>query len=331
MSPIKNCDIVIIGSGPAGLSAGVYAASEGLQATLVEREPQMGGQAGTSSNIENYLGFPKGISGSKLTKQAVSQVKKFGATIIRGKVVSIGVSNTERYVQFADGRIIGCQSVVVATGVSYRKLEVPGINSFGVFYGANPSEVTRWAGKTVLIVGGANSAGQAAVNMAKHAGHVVLLTRSPLVKGMSAYLIREIAAFANIEVIEGELDGVESHESMLKVKLKSSAELNVGAMFVFIGAEPRTQWLPVVQDKHGYVLTGQDLKRIMPEGFPQETGHGGRDPLPMETSIPGVFAVGDVRAGSLKRVASAVGEGAAAIVEVHQYLKLVRRDQEVSG
>lgn len=314
MKVSTSCDLVIIGAGPAGLSAAVYASSEGLHTTIIEQEVGMGGQASSSSNIENYLGFPKGVSGADLMRRAVLQVRKFGARIEHGKVTSLGVDGIERYVAFSDGRVIGCKAVVLALGIAYRTMNIPGISTFGVFFGMNPLQIGHWAGEDVAIVGGANSAGQAAVKLASVCRKVTILSRSPLLKSMSAYLLKEIAAHPTIEVKEGvELEEIRAGGNGLMAVFKGDTSAYLySALFIMIGGVPQSAWCPVEKDAKGFILTGKDVK-VEPIT---------RNLLPLETSIPGVFAVGDVRANSLKRVASAVGEGAAAVVEVHQYLAL---------
>lgn len=300
-----SCDLLVIGGGPAGLAASVYAASEGLRTTIIERSA-LGGQASTSSKIANYLGFPSGVSGADLAKRAVRQAKQFGVNCINDAVVGMAPDGAFRLVQRASGVVTRCKACLITTGVRYRTLSVPGIQTFGVFYGANPHEAPSYAGKRVVIVGGANSAGQSAVCFAAHAADVVVLSRSPLVKSMSKYLIDEITAQPNIRVLEGaELAEVVSSadDPRKHVLLKDGRDItNVSGVFIFIGAEPATDWMPVAKDSRGFILTGE----------------AGR--LPFETSLPGVFAAGDVRSKSIKRVATAVGEGAAALSHIHTYL-----------
>lgn len=311
-----NCDIVIIGSGPAGLAAAVYAASEGLRVTVIERQRSLGGQAATSSRIVNYIGFPKGISGEQLTKRAVAQAKSFGVTFISGEVVAIGADGGTRFVQLADGHVIACRTAIVAAGVQWRQLDTPGAaGTFGVFYGANPHEAAKWTGKTVVVVGGANSAGQATVNFAKLGVNVIVVARSPLTKSMSKYLCDDIRAAKNVTVREGvEATKFVNVGAQVEVTLSAGDAVTVDGVFVFIGAEPKTSWLPVAKDNHGFVLTGANIAATDRQHF------GERQPLAMETSLAGVFAIGDVRSGSIKRVAAAGGEGAAAVSEVHAYL-----------
>lgn len=322
--PPSKCDLVIVGGGPAGIAAGIYAASEGLNVSLIEVARTLGGQAGTSSLIVNYLGFPDGISGKQLAARSTRQLKKLGANVIPGRVTAIGTDGVARYIQMDSGHIVSCKTTLIACGVQWRHLDVPGIAGYGVFYGSNPSEVDQWSGKVVAIIGGANSAGQAAVHFAKHgAEQVIVLSRSPLEKSMFAYLIHELKARGNVEIVEGaEVDAVKRKNSKLTLStFVASRYIEVDAVFIFIGAEPQTEWLDVVKDTRGFILTGQELKKVMPDGFE------GRDPLPMETSVQGIFAARDVRSGSLKRVSAATGEGAAAVAEIHQYLGMLKEGQ----
>jgi thioredoxin reductase (NADPH) len=323
-------DLVVVGGGPAGLGAAVYAASEGLRTVIVERRAT-GGQAGQSSRIENYLGFPDGVSGAQLTDRARRQALKFGAELLStSEVVSLEVAGSARVLTFGDGTSIGAHAAVLATGVTYRRLEAEGIADFhgrGVFYGSASTEAPSCTGEDVYIVGGANSAGQAAVHFSRYAGRVHLVVRSPdLRRSMSQYLISQIEAIDAIEVhpcteiVAG--DGTEHLEHLTLRDLNSGRTRVVPTswVFIFIGAEPGTDWLDgvVARDKRGFVLTGLDLvadgKR--PPGWTLP-----RDPYHLESSVPGVFAAGDVRADSMKRVASAVGEGAMAVSLVHRYLE----------
>lgn len=312
----KECDVVIIGGGPAGLASAVYAASEGLRTTLVERG-QLGGQAAGSSRIVNYLGFPDGLSGGQLMARAELQARRAGATIFQAEVDGLGVEDGWRYLQFTTGQTITCRAVLIAMGVRWRRLTTPGsATTFGVFYGSNPDEVRRWKGKTVAIIGGANSAGQAASAFAKAGANVILLARSPLSYGMSLYLEREILKRPNVRVMEG-VEVTQFSNQGRKVVLELAGEpLVVDGCFVFIGAEPSTYWLPIQKDKD-FVVTGVDVTT-----GPYTYGYKDRSPLGLETSCAGVFCAGDVRKGSTKRVGAAVGEGAAAIAEIHQYLSL---------
>jgi thioredoxin reductase (NADPH) len=322
-------DLIVIGGGPAGLGSAVYGASEGLRTVLVERQAT-GGQAGQSSRIENYLGFPDGVSGAQLTDRARRQAAKFGAEVLTARdVVALEVRGSARVVRFGDGSEIAAHAVVLATGVAYRSLDAPGVAELtgrGVFYGSAATEAPGCRGEDVYIVGGANSAGQAAVFFSRHAATVTLVVRGPsLEASMSSYLIKQIEAIDNIsvrtrcEVVEAAGDG---HLQTLRLCDRESGttdSVKAGSMFVFIGAAPRTDWLDgvVQRDQRGFVRTGPDLvvDGQRPPGWPLD-----RDPYHLETSVPGVFVAGDVRADSVKRVASAVGEGAMAVTLVHRYL-----------
>jgi thioredoxin reductase (NADPH) len=323
-------DVVIVGGGPAGLGAAVYAASEGLRTVLVERQAT-GGQAGQSSRIENYLGFPDGVTGAQLTDRARRQAHKFGAEILTTRdVVGLDVRASSRAVRFADGGEVVAHAVLLATGISYRKLDVPRADALtgrGVFYGSAATEAPACSGQDVYIVGAANSAAQAAVFLSQHAGSVTLLVRADgLERSMSYYLIRQIAETPNIdvrlttEVIEVHGDDHLEELTLCDTRAGTRETVRAGYLFVFIGAEPRTEWLDgvVTRDAKGFVLTGPDLLRDgqRPRGWSLE-----RDPYYLEASAPGVFAAGDVRANSIKRVASAVGEGAMAIQLLHTYLE----------
>lgn len=325
-------DLAVVGAGPGGLGAAVYGGSEGLRTVLVESRAT-GGQAGTSSRIENYLGFPDGVSGSQLTERARRQAVKFGAEVLTTRTVTdIEVRGGTRVLRFDDETEVAAHAVVLATGVSYRTLDCPGLDEHGgqgVFYGAAATEAPSCADQDVYVVGGANSAGQAAMNFARFAKRVVMLVRgATLEASMSHYLIEQIAAVGHIEVrTRVEVAAAEGDGHLERIVLRdraSGAEETVETqwLFVFIGAAPRTEWLAgtVERDDRGFVLTGPDLQR---------RGHGSRppgwdpdrDPFHLETSLPGVFAVGDVRAESVKRVASAVGEGAMAVSLVHRWLE----------
>ena len=322
-------DVVIVGGGPAGLAAGVYGASEGLKSVIVEREAP-GGQAGLSSLIENYLGFPAGVSGSDLTRRAVTQARRFGAEILAPQeAVRVRAEGNYKVVTLADQSELSCQALLIATGVQWRKLGVPGmdrLNSAGVYYGASAIEAASCAGETVYLVGGANSAGQAAMNFSRYAREVVMLVRGESLSiTMSKYLIDDIAKTPNIRV-ECRREVVEAHGvDHLEAISISCAEtgtverVEAVALFVFIGAEPRTEWLDgfIERDARGFILTGDALIR---DGKAPKTWTSEHPPGLLETSRPGVFAVGDVRCGSVKRVASGVGEGSIAIQLVHQYL-----------
>jgi thioredoxin reductase (NADPH) len=322
-------DVVIVGGGPAGLGAAVSAASEGLRTVLVERRAT-GGQAGQSSRIENYLGFPDGVSGVQLTNRARRQAQKFGAEILTTRdAVGLHVRPASRAIRFDDGGQVVAHAVLLATGISYRRLDVPGADALmgrGVFYGAAVTEAPACAGDEVYIVGGANSAGQAAVHLARYARRVTMLVRAAgLESSMSHYLVRQIAEIPNIDVrphteVIG-LDGTDHLEGLtLCNRDRGTTEtVRAGYLFVFIGAAPRTEWLDgvVARDSRGFVLTGPDLVGgRRPSGWRLD-----RDPYFLEGSVPGVFAAGDVRANSVKRVASAVGEGAMAIQLIHSYLE----------
>jgi thioredoxin reductase (NADPH) len=323
-------DVTVIGAGPAGLAAAVYGASEGLSTVVVEPEA-IGGQAGTSSLIRNYLGFPSGVSGGDLAVRAYTQAWNFGAEYVYGNpATSLRPEGPELVVTVADGTEVWSRAVVVASGMAYRRLGIPALDALtgaGVFYGAAASEAKAVQGSEVFVVGGANSAGQAAVYLAKYAAQVTLLVRGrSLADSMSEYLIREIDTAPNIAVrcrvaVTGGA-GQNRLESLTLTDLESSTAETVGAgaLFVLIGAEPRTQWLPdtVRRDQSGFVLTGADL---LDDGRPPVDWPLRRLPMFLESSVPGVFAVGDVRYGSVKRVASAVGEGSNAIRLVHDYLR----------
>jgi thioredoxin reductase (NADPH) len=324
----KFYDLAVIGGGPAGLGAAVYGASEGLRTVLVERTAT-GGQAGQSSRIENYLGFPDGVSGAQLTERARRQATKFGAELITTRdVVGLDVNGSARTVRFADGDTVDAHTVILATGVSYRQLATPGLETLigrGVFYGSALTEAASCAEQDVYIVGGANSAGQAAVYLARAARSVTIIVRAPsLDHSMSYYLVRQLASVPNIrvrtctEVVDGK--GDDHLESLtLRDNVTGTTEtIDAQWLFVFIGAAPRTEWLDgvVVRDERGYVLAGPDLGARMPPGWTLD-----RAPYHLETSIPGVFVAGDARAESAKRVASAVGEGAMAVMLVHRYLE----------
>jgi thioredoxin reductase (NADPH) len=323
-------DVVVIGGGPAGLGAAVYGASEGLRTVLVERTAT-GGQAGQSSRIENYLGFPDGVSGAQLTERARRQATRFGAEVLTTRnVVSLDINGSARTVRFADGGTIDAHTVILATGVSYRQLGAPGLDEMtgrGVYYGSTLTEAAACMGQDVYIVGGANSAGQAAVYLAQHAKSVTILCRgSALERSMSYYLIQQIRATGNItarictEVIAAE--GSDHLESLTLRDTSTGATETVSAqwLFLFIGAAPLTDWLDgvVVRDERGFVLAGPDLASCgrRPPGWDLD-----RLPYHLETSVPGVFVAGDARAESAKRVASAVGEGAMAVMLVHRYLE----------
>ena len=324
-------DLVIIGAGPAGLGAAVYGASEGLSTLLVEREAT-GGQAGQSSRIENYLGFPDGVSGSALTDRARRQAVRFGAEVTTASdVAEVASRGSARVVRFADDREVAAHAVILATGVSYNRLPVPGEERFtgnGFYYGAAAVEAQNCQDQDVIIVGGANSAGQAAVFFARTCRSVRLVVRGPgLEASMSRYLIEQLDALDNVTVeARTEVCALSgAGERLERVTLRrndtdTSTEVETGWVFVFIGASPHTAWLDgtIACDGKGFVLTGPDL---LVDGHPPEGWPLDRDPYHLETSVPGVFAAGDVRADSVKRVASAVGEGAMAVTLVHRYLE----------
>ena len=332
---LEMYELAVIGGGPAGLAAAVYGASEGLKTVLIE-ETTTGGQAGRSSRIENYLGFPTGVSGAELTTSARRQAERFGAEVITTRKavrLQAGDSGTARTIEFEDGSSVGAQAVILATGVDYRQLQVTGcwddpdnpacnFVGRGVFYGASVSEASECKGEDVYIVGGANSAGQAAMFMSRTAKSVTLLVRGPsLEASMSYYLIRQIEKNDNItvrtctEVVD--TLGEDDHLTGLVLFDKQSGAketVECDRLCCFIGAEPRTDWLDVVaKDDHGFILSGPDLKDV--SGWTLD-----RPPHHLETSVPGVFVAGDVRAESAKRVAAAVGEGSMAVMLVHRYL-----------
>ncbi len=322
-------DVVVVGAGPAGLAAGVYGASEGLR-TLVIEPDAVGGQAGSSSKIENYLGFPQGISGDELSKRGYIQAQRLGAEFLTQRVTGIGIDNQYRTIKLEDGSEVSCSVVLVATGVSWCKLNVPGADGLvgaGVYYGAGQSETMACRNEEIFIVGGANSAGQAAMNFSKYACKVTMLVRgNGLEASMSKYLIDQIRATPNITVETGtqitRFCGLE-HLQGIELSTPSGIETRPAtSVFIFIGAAPKTEWLPreICRDERGYVLSGPDLKRTGIDRVSSRQGGPDRDPYLLETSVPGVFVAGDVRHGSVKRAASAVGEGSIAIQFVHQYL-----------
>jgi thioredoxin reductase (NADPH) len=318
----------VVGGGPGGLAAGVYGASEGLGTAIVEREAP-GGQAGQSSRIENYLGFPVGLSGADLARRAVTQARRFGVEIISPReVIGIERADPNRIVRLSDGSTLVAGAVILAGGVSYRFLDAPGASEMtgrGLYYGAAMTEALNCAGDHVIVVGGANSAGQAAVHFAKYAERVSILVRDPLglEKAMSSYLVDQIAAIDNIEVRAGaEIVRVQGGDELERVEIRDRGtgaieEVATRHVFVFIGAVPDTAWLDgvVARDERGFVLTGPDVggRVALADGTD-------RDRFLTETSLPGVFAVGDVRSGSVKRVAAAVGEGSVTVAFVHQHL-----------
>ncbi len=319
-------DMVVVGAGPAGLAAAVYGASEGLRTLVIEPEAP-GGQAGSSSRIENYLGFPSGITGEDLGRRAHIQASRFGAEFLSQRATGLRIEGQYRFVQLADGREVASHVVLLAPGVQYRKLEIEGagrLTGRGIYYGAALVEAVSCKDEEVYVVGGANSAGQAALHFAKFACKVTMLVRGEgLAATMSKYLIDEIERTSNI-VLESKTQVVEAfgEERLEALRLSGpSGEQRVPAssLFVFIGAAPGTEWLPasILRDEKGFLLAGPDLRH---EGKLPESWREARDPFLLESSVPGVFVAGDVRHGSVKRVASAVGEGSIAVQFAHQYL-----------
>ncbi|HEX5833583.1 MAG TPA: FAD-dependent oxidoreductase, partial [Pyrinomonadaceae bacterium] len=324
-------DLAIVGGGPAGLAAAVYGASEGLRTVMVEREAP-GGQAGMSSRIENYLGFPSGLSGGDLARRAVVQAKRFGVEILSAEATAVKLEGPYRLLQLADGETLSCHALLVATGVEWRKLNAPGIERLtgaGIYYGAAMTEALNCKDEDVFVVGGANSAGQAAMYFSKYARRVVMLVRgSSLSASMSQYLIDQLKQTPNIQ-IEYNTRVVEAHGNdhleAVSIHCATTDEANevpANALFIMIGAAPNTSWLAdvVERDELGFILSGSDLIR---EGKRPQGWQLDRDPGLLETSVPGIFVVGDVRHGSVKRVASGVGEGSVAVSFVHQYLSKV--------
>jgi thioredoxin reductase (NADPH) len=324
-------DLIVVGAGPAGLAAAVYGASEGVKTLLIDKETP-GGQAGTSSRIENYLGFPKGLSGGDLARRATAQASRLGAEILTAQeVVGIGLKNPYRKVTLANGSELVCRAAIIATGVSVRRLDVPGVEKVtgaGVYYGAALTEAASYKGEHVYIVGGANSAGQGAIFLSQFADQVSMLVRSSLAKSMSRYLIEQIEGCNNIDVQLGtevsEVHG-ENRLEAITIRDRETGETRkekTPAIFAFIGASPHTEMLGelVTLSDMGFVLTGPDLylNGSRPAGWKLK-----REPYLMETSVPGVFAAGDVRHGVIRRVASAVGQGSTTISFVHEYLKTV--------
>jgi thioredoxin reductase (NADPH) len=325
-------DLAIVGGGPAGLAAAVYGASEGLHTVMIEREAP-GGQAGMSSRIENYLGFPMGLSGGDLARRAVVQAQRFGVEILAPQeAVGVRTEGSYRFIKLADGNEISCHALMIATGVQWRRLDAPGIDKLqgaGVYYGGGATEALSCKGELVYVIGGANSAGQAAMNFAKYAERVVIVVRgSSLSSTMSQYLIDQVKETPNIQIWPNasvsEAHG-ETHLEEISFLCSDTNKIErvpASSMFIFIGALPRTDWLTdlVERDDRGFILTGPDLIREgqHPKGWALE-----RDPFLLETNVPGLFAVGDVRHGSVKRVASGVGEGSVAVQFIHQYLSKV--------
>jgi thioredoxin reductase (NADPH) len=325
-------DLIIVGGGPAGLANAVYGASEGLRTLLVEHHAP-GGQAGTSSRIENYLGFPTGVSGADLAQRATAQARRFGAEILTGQeVTAIVRKDPYRTVRCADGSEVTAYAVLLATGMSVRTLDVPGVDPLvgaGVYYGAAMTEAATYRGHDISVVGGANSAGQGALFFSRYARRVTMIVRAQrLEASMSQYLVDRIAATSNIDLLSrSEVsavkgDGRLQHIVVRKVDSPEERVLDASAMFIFIGAAPRSEMAAslVARDEKGFILTGPDIPRN--GRWLQEWGLE-RDPFLFETSVPGVFAAGDVRAGANRRVAAAVGEGSAAIYTIHRYLETV--------
>jgi thioredoxin reductase (NADPH) len=337
-------DLVIVGGGPAGLAAAVYGASEGLRTVMIERQAP-GGQAGSSSRIENYLGFPVGLSGTDLARRGVAQATRFGVEILTPQEVTrLRVDGPYRYVTMSDGSEVSCHALLITTGVSYRKLQVPGIDHLegaGVYYGSAMTEALDCQGDEVYVVGGANSAGQAAIHLARYARKVTILVRGPsLAQSMSQYLIDQIGETKNIvvrpctQVVE--VSGEASLESITIADSRTNAvddrllgddrlpvkTVPAKGLFIFIGALPYTDWVAGVleRDAYGFIQSGPNLMR---DGKPPKGWDLPRDPFLLETSVPGVFVAGDVRSGSVKRVASAVGEGSIAVMFIHQHLSKV--------
>ena len=323
-------DLVIMGGGPAGLAGAVYGASEGLRVVLIEKEAP-GGQAGTSSRIENYLGFPSGISGGDLSRRAVAQATRLGAELITGvEVVAVRLEDTVKIVTLSDGTELRCHALLITTGMTVRKLGVPGYEKYegaGVYYGAAPSEAATYAGGHVYVIGGANSAGQAAMMFSRHVNQVTMIVRSDsLGAKMSQYLVDQIGSTPNIEVLTNtQVTEVGGSHVVEKIGLRNLAtgeesQRPAQAIFIFVGAVPHSACVAnlVAVDDHGFILSGDD---IFVDGKRPQTWTVERSPHLMETSIPGIFAAGDVRAGVVRRVASAVGQGSIAISMVHKYLE----------
>lgn len=324
-------DLIIVGAGPAGLTAAVYGASEGLKTLVIEREAA-GGQAGMSARIENFIGFPQGISGTDLTRRAITQAKRLGAEILTQEVCSLRVDGTYRYVTLKDGSELSCKALLLATGVAVRELDIPGINRLigvSVYYGAATSEAAHYQGKKVYVIGGANSAGQGAMFLSRFASEVVLVYRDKsLEKSMSTYLIDQIKQTDNIITLAStELTAVEGTKKLESITLKNresgeSVSAEAGAVFIFIGAVPSTEITGdlIQKDEDHFIFTGPDL---FLDGNRPKNWALQRNPFVLETNVPGIFAAGDVRHGAIRRVASAVGQGAVAVELIHKYLETV--------
>nr|NIP22890.1 FAD-dependent oxidoreductase [Phycisphaerae bacterium]NIW46358.1 FAD-dependent oxidoreductase [Gammaproteobacteria bacterium]NIW97268.1 FAD-dependent oxidoreductase [Phycisphaerae bacterium]NIX26705.1 FAD-dependent oxidoreductase [Phycisphaerae bacterium] len=325
-------DLIIVGAGPAGLAAAVYGASEGLHTLVIEQQAP-GGQAGMSSRIENYLGFPGGLSGSELARRAVTQARRFGVEILTAqKAAELIADGPSRTVKLADGKEVACRALLIATGVSYRQIQAKGIEKLtgaGVYYGYAMNQGESLKGQDIFIAGGANSAGQAAMYFSGFAKTVTILVRGEsLSSSMSKYLIDQISATDNIQVwTKKEVKETIGTDRLEKLVLwcshsQTTKTVEASALFVFIGAQPRTEWLEdlVARDEHGFILSGPDIPR-----HSKILANSSQDRLPflLETSLPGVFAAGDARHGSVKRVASAVGEGSMAVMYIHRYLSSV--------
>jgi thioredoxin reductase (NADPH) len=324
-------DLVAVGAGPAGLAAAVYGASEGLRTILLDRHSP-GGQAGSSSRIENYLGFPAGVSGSELTRRALAQAQRLGSEFLAPlEVTGVTVDGGYKHLALSDGRELITRTMLVGTGMAYREHSAPGVaehTGAGVYYGAATTEAPAFRGRRVVVIGGGNSAGQGAMHLARYAEQVqIVVRREGLQDTMSRYLIDQIGKTPNVRVRpRTELAGVDGEGHVERVTLRSLDDgscrtEDADAVFVFIGTRPRTDWLPadVLRDAKGFVLTGRDL--MAAEAYPRIWKEK-REPLPLETSVPGIFAAGDVRAGAMNRVASAVGEGSMVVRLAHEYLAL---------
>ena len=320
-----ECDLLIVGTGPAGMAAAVNAASEGLHVIVLDRSGEVGGQARSSSRIENYLGFPSGLSGEQLATAAEEQARRFGADIHTGaEVIDVRPTEDGRHqVMCASGHVYLCRTILVASGVTYRRLDAPGVDELtgrGVFYGVSPSQAEDYRGQRVFVVGGANSAGQAALHLAQHGATVDILTRSPLTRAMSQYLIDRIEAHGRITVREGARvaavrGGRDELSHVVVAEPSGVATHEAAGLFVFIGAEPRVGWAPqLATDRQGFILTGDS------DALRERYQAGEAQPLYLETSVPGIFAAGDVRSGSVKRVSAAAGEGAMAVQLIHRHL-----------